>query len=57
MPAQHHCAGTITVNDGFTVVIITVWPLAGFNMAQQPVRQCTSAASSTNHTLIAEKWQ
>ena len=34
VPRDVHCAGTITVNDGFTVVIIAVWPLAGFNMAQ-----------------------
>ena len=43
--------------DGFTVMVVTMRPLAGFNMTQEPVRQCTSAAGSTNHPLIAEKWQ
>ena len=33
LPAQHHCAGTITVNNGFAVMIIAVRPLAGFNLA------------------------
>ena len=35
-------------------MIIAVWPLAGFNMAQQPVRQCTSTTSSTNYPCVTE---
>ncbi|RDO61188.1 hypothetical protein C4A74_03666 [Escherichia coli] len=57
VPAQHHRAGTVTMYDGFTVMVVTMRPLAGFNMTQQPVRQCTSAASSTNHPFVTEKWQ
>ena len=38
-------------------MIIAVWPLAGFNIAQQPVRQCTSTTSSTNYPCVTEKRQ
>ncbi len=42
--------------DGFAVMVVTMRPLAGFNMTQEPV-DSHQRRRSANHPLIAEKWQ